>query len=217
MIHIGTPLIGHTMFALVRAGGARLPARGVEHEVFMDDNVTRAGNETARARARWFLLPAGFWIVIGVISIFAPGHDIRAPLAFVALSSPYLTLWYFASQGRAWAFLVGTILNALGTVISIFTGQIIGIGVSGFVSYRLWVAFLDCAALETATRAQVESAKTVIFPKRVSSLIPLGAGSTKPPVRIADQADEPAPAPWAPYRPQQSAPPAAAAPPKDPS
>jgi hypothetical protein len=182
--------------------------------MFMDNNVVWAGGVTARARARWFLVPAIFWITLGAI---AQQGDIRIFFFFAGLSSPFFILWYFASQGRAWAFLVGALYNGLGTIVSIFTGQIIGIVVSGFVTYRLWVAFLDCALLETAKRAQSESANSAIIPTSVSSLIPLGNGGTKQPIRIADEIDEPSPAPWAPYRPQQSAPPAAVTPPNDPS
>jgi hypothetical protein len=181
----------------------------------MEDNVLRAGIEAARARARWFLLPAGFWIVVGVLVIFAPGYDISHSLALFGLASPYLVLWYFASQGKAWAFFVGALLNALGTFISLFTGQIIGIGISAFVTYRLWIAFLDCAGLETARRAQSDIVSRVVIPSRVSSLIPPGSPAARLPIRIADEAGAPAPTAWAPYRPQQSAPPAAAAPPKE--
>ena len=123
-------------------------------------------------------------------------------------------IWYFASRGKSWAFFVGVLLNALGTVVSLFTGQFIGIGISGFVTYRLWIAFLDCAALETAKRAHAESVSKVIFPMSVSTLTPLGA---RQPVRIADEVGEPAPTAWAPYRPPQSSPPPASAPPKNPT
>lgn len=180
----------------------------------MDDNVLRTGMESARARARWFLLPAGFWLALGLIDQFAPGGNILHLFEAVGFASPFLILWYFASQGKAWAFFVGAILNALGTIVLIFKGQIIGIGVSGFVTYRLWIAFLDCAALEAAKRAHVEASSKAVFPTSVSALIPLGA---QQPIRIADEVDEPSPAPWAPYRPRQEAPPASVAPPKDPS
>jgi hypothetical protein len=182
----------------------------------MEDNVMRAGMDAARARARWFLLPGGFWIVIGVLMLFSPPHDFRAFFAFVGLASPYLILWYFASQGKSWAFFVGAILNALGTVISLFTGQIIGIGISGFVTYRLWIAFLDCAALETARRAHAaEVATRGAFPTRVSSLSPPSILGARLPTRIAEETDTPAPTAWVPYRPPQSASPAAATPPKE--
>jgi len=127
--------------------------------------------------------------------------DIRVLFAFAVASSPFLALWYFASRGKAWAFFVGVVLNGLSTVASIFTGQIIGIGVSGFVTYRLWVAFLDCAALETAQRAHNEAAGQVVFPAHVSAMIPAGSGDVRMPTRIADEVDAPSPAPWKPYSP----------------
>ena len=172
----------------------------------MDDNVILAGGATARARARWFLIPAIFWISLGAI---AQQGDVRIFLLCVGISSPFFILWYFAGQGRAWAFLVGALYCGLGAIASVFTGQIIGIVVSGFVAYRLWTAFLDCALLETAKRAQFASANSAIIPTSVSSLIPLGA---QQPIRIAADVDGPSPAPWVPYRSQQGAPPAAAGP-----
>jgi hypothetical protein len=182
----------------------------------VEDNVMRAGIDAARARALWFLLPASVWIAFGVLSIFAGANDFRVPLAFIGLASPYIVLWFFASQGKSWAFLVGALLNALGTIVSVFTGQIIGIGVSGFVTFRLWIAFLDCAGLETARRAHAaEIAAGPSFPKRVSSLTPPGILGARLPTRIADEVGAPPPTAWAPYRPQQNAPPAAPAPPKE--
>jgi hypothetical protein len=174
----------------------------------MEDIVQSAGLDTARARARWFLVPAVFWMLIGIV---VQRGDLRVLLAFALISLPFLTLWYFASQGKAWAFFVGVVLNVLSTVASMFTGQIIGVGISGFVTYRLWVAFLDCAALETATRAHAEAASHFVIPSHVSMLIPAGSSGARLPARIADEEDGPSAAPWKPYSPP---PPDAAAPKK---
>src|SRR5450755_3383742 len=40
-----------------------------EYVRLMEDNVLRAGLASASARARWFLLPAGFWIAIGLFDM----------------------------------------------------------------------------------------------------------------------------------------------------
>lgn len=164
----------------------------------MEDNVLRSGFYKARARARWFLVPACLWLLFGIL---VQRGDIRVFLAFAAVSSPFLILWYFASRGKAWAFFVGVVLNGLSAIASVFTGQIIGIGVSGFVTYRLWVAFVDCAALESAQRASAEAVSSVAFPSHVSAMIPVGSGDVRMPSRIADEIDAPSPAPWKPYSP----------------
>jgi len=171
----------------------------------MEDNVSRVGLETAKARAGWFLVPFAFWMVVALFAL-KQGFWMFAIFTIVAL--PSLGLWFFASKGKAWAFFVGAVMMTLSTIYTLVTFQIIGIGILGFVTWRLWIAFIDCAALETAQQAALVAASRFALPVHVSALTPAGFSGARLPARIADEVDAPSPEPWKPYSPPKVDPPA---------
>ena len=146
----------------------------------------------ARGRARWFWPSIAVWLFLTLLSV---GHGALATLTCATILAAFIAFWYFATLGKAWPFLIGVILSAISTVVSLVVAQFIPAVIHALVGWRLWDAFVMCSSLDAARSHHAELVKSQPARSRIAS-----AGDGTP------STDAPPPPAWQPFRgPQKEA------------
>jgi hypothetical protein len=164
----------------------------------MVDYASEGILKLARGRARWFWPSIAIWSLFTILSW---GHGFLVTFVCGAIAATFAAFWYFASQGKAWPFLVGVILSGLSTILSVLVAQFIPAAIHAFVTWRLWDSFITCCNLDASKALHQQVASRLTIPSRVGNAGPSNPFKPDLPRRVAEESAEPVPTAWQPYRP----------------